>query len=143
MKYYIDTSALVSVIAQEADAFRMRDWLDSNAGGSLIIGDWVETEFSAALSIKMRNRQIDQESRAAALGEFARLARESFEILPVLRSHFRAATRFANVPALGVRAGDALHLAIAADIGATIITYDRRMAEAAPVLGISARLLLD
>ncbi len=37
---------------------------------------------------------------------------------------------------LGLRAGDALHLAVAAEHGATLWTLDVRMAEAGPVLGV-------
>ena len=40
-----------------------------------------------------------------------------------------------------MRAGDALHLAICADHGATLCTLDRRLAEAGPALGVKATLL--
>ena len=42
---------------------------------------------------------------------------------------------------LGLRAGDALHLATASEHGATVHTLDRRLAEAGPVLGVPTRLL--
>ena len=57
------------------------------------------------------------------------------------RNPRRAAARMTDQHALGLRAGDALHLAIAADHGATVQTLDRRIAEAAPTLGIPARLV--
>jgi predicted nucleic acid-binding protein len=44
-------------------------------------------------------------------------------------------------PVLGLRAGDALHLAICADHGATLCTLDRRLNEAGPVLGVKTMLL--
>ena len=41
----------------------------------------------------------------------------------------------------GLRAGDALHLAICADHGATLCTLDRRLSEAGPALGVRTMLL--
>jgi uncharacterized protein len=54
---------------------------------------------------------------------------------------FRTAARFADQHALGLRAGDALHLAICADHGATLCTLDRRLSEAGPALGVKTILL--
>ncbi len=62
-------------------------------------------------------------------------------MLPVTGGHFRAATKFVDQHALGLRAGDALHLATASEHGATVHTLDRRWAEAGPALGVPTRLL--
>ena len=53
----------------------------------------------------------------------------------------RTAARFADRHELGLRVGDALHLAVCADHGATLCTLDRRLAEAAPALGVRTTLL--
>jgi uncharacterized protein len=58
--------------------------------------------------------------RAEALATFTRLAVDSFTVMPASRLQFRTAARFANQHVLGLRAGDALHLAICADNGATL-----------------------
>jgi uncharacterized protein len=47
----------------------------------------------------------------------------------------------ADQHALGLRAGDALHLAICTDHGATLCTLDRRLANAGSTLGVKAMLL--
>jgi len=62
-------------------------------------------------------------------------------VLPVTGSQFRAAARFADQHALGLRAGDALHLAVASEHGATVHTLDQRLADAGPVLGVPGQLL--
>jgi predicted nucleic acid-binding protein len=72
---------------------------------------------------------------------FNKLVAESFTMLGVTGGQFRAAARFANQHGLGLRAGDALHLAIASDHGATVHTLDQRLAEAGPALGVPAQLL--
>jgi len=61
--------------------------------------------------------------------------------LQVSGLQFRTAARFAGQHALGLRAGDALHLAICADHGATLCTLDHRLSEAGPTLGVKTMLL--
>lgn len=99
------------------------------------------TKFSAALSVKLRTGQIEATHRADALAMFTRLSMDSFTILPVSGLQFRTAARFADQHVLGLRAGDALHLAICADHGATLCTLDRRLSEAGPALGVNTMLL--
>ena len=51
------------------------------------------------------------------------------------------AARFADQYELGLRAGDALHLAICVDHGATLCTLDRRLSGAGSALGVKTMLL--
>lgn len=62
-------------------------------------------------------------------------------MLGVTGSQFRAAAKFADQHMLGLRPGDALHLAIASEHGAKVHTIDQRLAEAGPALGVLAQLL--
>ncbi len=94
------------------------------------------------MAIKLRAGQIDLEQRAAALAIFNKLGAESLTVLPVTGGQFRAAARFADQHTLGLRAGDALHLAVASEHGATVHTLDRRLAEAGPALGVPTRLMV-
>ncbi|MGC5749904.1 type II toxin-antitoxin system VapC family toxin [Gluconobacter sp. NFX36] len=110
MSVYIDTSVLVAALTNEAETDRMQSWLSSQDPDELFISDWVATEFSSALSIKLRSGQINVADRANALALFTRLSAESFQILPITTQQFRAAARFSDQYALGLRAGDALHL---------------------------------
>jgi len=138
---YTDTSLLVAALTNEAETGRIQTWLGEQEAGSLAISDWVATEFSSALSIKLRMGQIKTTDRADALAIFARLIEESFTVLPVTGSQFRTAARFADQYALGLRAGDALHLAVCADHGATLCTLDRRLSDSGPALGVKTLAL--
>lgn len=133
---YLDTSLLVAALTNERETARMQHWLGEQPADELAISDWVATELSSALSIKLRSGQIKMDDRADALAMFARMTRDNFTLLPVSRPQFRAAARLADQHALGLRAGDALHLAICADYGATLCTLDRRLSDAALTLGI-------
>jgi predicted nucleic acid-binding protein len=138
---YLDTSLLVAVLTQEIHTDRIKLWLSEQDVNDLVISDWVMTEFSSALSIKLRTGQIDTNARADALAMFASLYTDSLSILPVTGLQFREAARFADQFSLGLRGADALHLAICAGQGAALCTLDKRLAEAGPALGVKTVLL--
>jgi uncharacterized protein len=138
---YLDTSVLVAALTNEAETERMQDWLGQQQPDGLVISDWVVTEFSSALSIKLRTGHIGADHRAIALAAFTRLAADSVTVIPVSRLQFRTAARFAEQHMLGLRAADALHLAVCADHGATLCTLDRRLSDAGTALGVITMLL--
>lgn len=141
MTLYLDTSLLVAALTPESKTAGVQRWLHEQSTTALAVSDWTITEFSAALSLKLRERQISADNRADVLAAFARWVEESFTLLPLSSLQFRTAARFADQYALGLRAGDALHLAVCADQGATLCTLDRRLGKAAPSFGVKATLL--
>lgn len=138
---YVDTSVLVAALTKEARTPRAERWLTAEHADTLAISEWVIAEFSAALSVKLRDGSIGVEGRREALGAFAAMTADSFELLPVTSAHFRAAARLADQHQAGLRAPDALHLAIASHEHATLCTLDRRLASAGNAAGVTTLLL--
>jgi predicted nucleic acid-binding protein len=133
---YLDTSVLVAALTVEAATGRVQTWMSAAHAEDSAISDWVITEFASALSIKMRTGRIEASNRADALTAFTALTSESFVVLSVTSGQFRTAAHFAGQHPLGLRAADALHLAVCADYGATLCTLDRRLGAAAAELGV-------
>ena len=138
---YLDTSLLVSALSFETRTDDVLRWLPKQDASRLTISDWVVTEFSSALSLKLRMGLIDTIQRGAALAHFKQLAVNTFASLPVEASAFPAAARFCDQSHLNLRAGDALHLAICANHGATICTLDQVLGRAASLVGVAFVLL--
>lgn len=138
---YLDTSLLVAVLTHEARTASLQTWLAAQDPENLAVSDWVVTEFSGALSIKVRTGQLTPDHRAKALAVFSELVDNSLLVWPVSRLDLRTAARFADQHATGLRSGDALHLAVAANYGGCVCTQDRALSQAAIALGVSTESL--
>lgn len=139
--FYLDTSLILSGLTPEAATQATLDWLDAHREDDLAVSDWTITEVASALAIKRRTGQIEEIDRLAALAEFERAVTASYIVLPVRREQFRAAARLMEMVETGLRAGDALHVAVARDAGAILATLDRRLAGWDEKFGITTALL--
>ncbi|SDY60403.1 hypothetical protein SAMN05661080_04009 [Modestobacter sp. DSM 44400] len=137
---YLDASVLVSAITNEPSSTEIRVWLGSQPPDELLISDWVSTEVAAAMSRKVRMGAIADARRRQAMRTFTALSTGTLTSSAVTRPDFRHAAELAERHETGLRAGDALHLAIAARLGATLHTLDVRQAEAGRALGIDTAI---
>jgi predicted nucleic acid-binding protein len=141
LTYYIDTSLLVAALVVEPHTSRVLGWLEGLAPGTAFISDWTHVEVESALSLKHRTGVLSLELRSEASLMWRQLHRSGFPTLAVTPDHFESAARMAGQPDLGLRAGDALHVAIARESAYTLVTLDKRMAEAALQIGVPVELL--
>lgn len=128
---YLDTSVLLPLFLPEPDSTAVRSWFGRNGGEDLAISDWTLVEFSSALGIKVREKHLRPESARAAAELMSQLATDSLEVLTPTRPDYRRAAEILGQHSLGLRAGDALHLAIAANRSAArVVSLDRRFVAA-------------
>jgi predicted nucleic acid-binding protein len=138
---YPDTSVLVSAYVEEAFSLTAESWLISILPGDMVSSAWCETEIASALAAKTRARQITATDRPELLAMITAMLNASARFIPITKRHFESAGDFLSRSALSLGSGDALHLAVAAAAGATLVTLDRRMAEAGLGLGLDVQLL--
>ena len=125
---YLDTSAAVPLFVREPSSAAVDAWFESCAE-PLLSSDWIVTEFASALSLKERAGALSTKDARAAWRGFEDFCESGLRLLTVSRQAFREGARLARQPGHGLRAGDALHLAVVLEAGAgTIATLDTMLA---------------
>jgi predicted nucleic acid-binding protein len=137
--FYVDSSVAVSAVSKEAATEAVLEWLAAEE--NIVTSDWLMTEAATALSQKRRMQIISADQHARASEALHQQIGGAFSSLPVSRQDFRLAARFAGRADARLRAGDALHLAIAASSDATIVTLDKAQARAGALLQVKTLLL--
>jgi uncharacterized protein len=132
---YLDASVIVALVTSDACTSRAESYLQGVAP-MLIVSDFASAEFASVVARRVRMREISKS-----------IARAAFAALDawIMRSTERAETTTADVVAAALalrrldpplRNADALNIAIAQRIGATLMTFDEQMATSARALGV-------
>ncbi|KKB12769.1 hypothetical protein VE25_05325 [Devosia geojensis] len=133
---YLDTSVLIAAHTIEPESDRALTWLAANSHEVLAISPWNLTEFASGLSRKVRTGKLLSEERDRTATAFAAFRHRTLEMLPLHPEHFESAAQMASIADTGLRASDALHLAIAAEAGCTLATFDKVFERAAHRFGV-------
>jgi hypothetical protein len=134
---YLDPSALAKLYLPEPESVDLDRALRGRR--DLTVSDLAVTDLLAALAERQPSRKEAssmQKARLVLLGDLDSGMYRRAEIAPATH---RAAERLLASARPPLRAGEALHLALAMTAGvATFLTYDARRAEAARALGLAA-----
>lgn len=126
---YVDTSVLVALCLNEAKSADVTRWYGA-CTDDLISAVWCVTEFASALGLKQRTLQITKTQRQDAWQQFDRLCANDLQLIPIEPSTFHRAAVLTLNATTGLRAGDALHLAVALGVKAnTMATLDVALAK--------------
>ena len=136
---YFDTSFLVPLILPEATSDPITGFFEDLPADDLAVSHWTRVEFASLLAREVRMRNLDTVAGYAASSRFESMVEESFVVLLPNRDDFDQARDWLNQFETGLRAGDALHLAIARNRGAhAIYSLDKVMIAAGKALGLPA-----
>ena len=134
---YIDTSALVPAFIREPRSEAILAWLETSGEG-LVVSEWSIAEFSSAAAIKVRTGEIASATAKQARARFLDFAQDHCSVAVPQRAEFRRAAELAGEVNLKLRAGDALHLAIAqASKVQGILCLDDTMGASAKMIGLN------
>lgn len=137
MSLYLDTSFLAGLFI-EADIFASRAaafFAETNE--TLVVSDFAAAEFASVVARVARMNNITEVQARAIFDGFdawrARFADEE----ETASSDIQSAAAIIRRLDLNIRAPDAVNLAIARRVGASLVTFDRRMADNARALGVA------
>jgi hypothetical protein len=133
---YLDTSLVVALCVPEPDSDRVESVLGAVVE-PLCTSEWTRVEFTSAIGIKARNRELSEPLARRALADYY----EAFEpgvtvVTPSREDYVRAAWYLQDLKS-GLRGGDALHAAVAENNRATrLLTLDKVFVKAAREIGV-------
>jgi len=134
---YLDSSVLVALIANEPAAPAVKRWLADPEAASLCSADWCVPEVAGALSLKVRTGQLDEAQADAAWQAFGAACDGLLQLQPVQPADYATAAQMCRVPQAGLRAGDALHLAVALRCGCdALLAFDQNLNKNARANGL-------
>jgi len=136
MSTYVDTSVVVALLVNEPKTPEVVSWY---AGLREIptAADWLLTEFSSAVSMKVRTGHLSEANAKLVRKEFDQFVAGGIRLAQVSRDAFRYAGEMIEQHQDGLRAGDSLHLAVAMELGARqMATLDGNLAKNAGQRGL-------
>jgi predicted nucleic acid-binding protein len=134
---YLDTSLVIALITAEERSHRARAWLIAH-GGRVVTSVRPHSEVASALSIKQRRGELDEMSRVQAEQAFEGMVARGLDVVAVTTADFRRAADHVRIPERRLRGADALHIAVAGRLGATLHSLDDDQVAAARQLGVDA-----
>ena len=134
LTWYLDASFLVALLTAEPFSERADDFLERHPA-PLIVSDFAAAEFASAIARRVRSRESSREDAVQDLSDFDLWTARSTSYVELVATDIARAASFLRRLDLPLRTPDAIHIAIAKRIDATLVTFDRGMTASARALG--------
>jgi predicted nucleic acid-binding protein len=132
---YFDTSFLVPLILPEATSDKIAAFVRTLAAEAFAVSHWTMVEFSSLIAREVRMGRLDAGAAKRADARFGTMVEASFTVLLPDAKDFALARQYLGKPETGLRAGDALHLAVANNHhAAAIYSLDKVLLKAGMIL---------
>ena len=133
---YLDANILVALLTPEPFSERADAFLQTNTE-LLIVSDFAAAEFSSAVARRVRMREFTRSQAQITLSGFDTWLARMADRVEISSADIAVATAFLRRLDLTLRTPDAIHIAIAQRMNATLVTFDQRMTESARALGMA------
>jgi predicted nucleic acid-binding protein len=134
---YFDTSFLAPLILPEATSDKIAAFMRRLPAEEFTVSHWTRVEFSSLIAREVRMGGLDVRAAARADVRFEFMVDESFSVLLPNADDFSLAKRYLGRFETRLRAGDALHLAVANNHRAAVIySLDKTLLQAGKVLDL-------
>jgi predicted nucleic acid-binding protein len=134
--FYLDTCVVVSLFHNDSGYAAAETWLAGSGQQPLWISHWVLVEFASATALRMRRRELNSSRATRIQEELENFRRERLGLLEPCAEDFLLARRWiVEEQGLSLRAGDALHLAVAHRHRFPLVSADQTLLAAAHQLG--------
>jgi predicted nucleic acid-binding protein len=141
---YFGASFLAPLVLPEATSDKVAAFVRSAPASQFAVSRWTQVEFSSLIAREVRMGGLDPRAGALADARFQAMVEDSFAVLLPSAADFALARQYLGRYEAGLRAGDALHLAIAGNHrAAAIYSLDRTLLKAAALLGLPASMGID
>lgn len=136
---YFDTSFLAPLILEESTSTKIEAFFAKLPAGEFYVSHWTRVEFASLIAREVRMGGLAEPDALLAIGQFDELVTESFQVLAPAVADYELAKAYIQHFATKLRAGDALHLAIASNHGAKpLYTLDAGLLNASKLLKVHA-----
>lgn len=135
LKVYLDASVLVPLFTNDALSGRADAYLRTARQG-LVITDLCAAEVASAVARKVRMGLLSRHEAQDAFSDFDAWVPKAVQRVEIGPADVRAAEAFIRQLELPLRPPDAIHIAAAQRIGATLATFDERMGQSAAALDL-------
>ena len=135
MSVYLDASVIVALLMVDALTARADAFFRANTP-VLIVSDFAAIEFASAVARRVRTGNITADEARRGFSAFDAWVARATVREETSSADLRAAEALLRRVDLSLRTADALNIAIAQRMRASLVTFDRKMAATAEVLGI-------
>ena len=133
---YVDTSVWVALLCPEIHSESVASWFGSESR-PLVSADWTSVEFESALALMKRTGRLPVDREKEVREAFGRIDQGLRPWVPVTRASLRLASELVSRWEVGLRSGDAVHVAVAQELGVLdFATVDRAQTRAAAAQGM-------
>ena len=136
MSLYFDANVLVTLFVIDPSSARAEAFLSSQPE-IVVVSDFSVAEFSSAVGRRVRTHDLTREDGQLAFSNLDTWVARSAYRQEITTADVDAANRILRRLDVNLRTPDAIHIAIAKQLEATLVTFDRSMAASARALGIA------